>query len=85
MTVERQHRAKSNAERIRAIRLERFGQDVAALATVLNIPERTWLNYEQGVVMPAHVMLGFLVICEVDPGWMLNGRKRQMRPSPQDA
>ncbi len=64
-------------DRIRAIRQEHYGQDVAALAAALSIPERTWLNYEDGVVMPAEIMLGFLELCGADPGWVLNGKRRQ--------
>jgi hypothetical protein len=76
MSAARQQKAREIIERVRAIRQERFGQDVASLAEELNVPTRTWLNYEEGVTMPGVTMLGFLVTCEADPFWVLNGRQR---------
>jgi hypothetical protein len=76
MAMDRQGLTRAMAERIRLTRQERFGNDVASLAAALCIPERTWLNYEAGVVMPANVMLGFLEICHADLSWLLHGEER---------
>jgi hypothetical protein len=73
MAVDQQQRTRAMADRIRLVRQERFGNDVASLAAALGIPERTWLNYEDGVIMPADTMLGFLEICHAELSWMLHG------------
>ena len=46
MVMDRQVQTQGIADRIRLVRQERFGNDVASLAAALKIPERTWLNYE---------------------------------------
>lgn len=62
------------ALRIQSIRKERFGAGGTALAsTLLGVSERTWVNYERGVVMPAPVMLAFLVQTHAHPHWLLTG------------
>jgi hypothetical protein len=71
-------------ERVRAVRLERFGSDIDLLATALGIPARTWTNYEAGVVMPAEVMLGFLALTGASPEWLLTGRGYSSSDSPLD-
>jgi hypothetical protein len=43
------------------------------LAKAMNLPPRTWANYEAGVVMPAHILLRFLELTGVDPHWLLTG------------
>jgi len=55
------------ARRVRAIRVEQYGEDrLEDLARALKIPARTWLNYEQGVGMPATVLLAFLDVTRAD-------------------
>jgi hypothetical protein len=69
------------ADRLRAVRIERYGHDVAALAGQLGIPARTWANSEAGVTMPAKVTLAFLVVTGVEPRWLLTGQgPRYRRP-----
>jgi len=55
------------ARRVREIRLEHYGEDgLEDLARALKIPARTWLNYEQGVWIPATVLLAFLDVTRAD-------------------
>jgi hypothetical protein len=62
------------ARRVRAVRVAIFGEGgLAEFARLVGVPERTWRNYESGVVMPAQVMLRFLVLTGVDPDWLLAG------------
>jgi hypothetical protein len=62
------------ARRIREVREELFGQDGGPLlAQVMELPDRTWRNYEVGVTIPATVILGFILVCGVNPRWLLTG------------
>jgi hypothetical protein len=62
------------AERLRAIRIELFGERGGPeLARQLEIPNRTWYNYEIGVTVPAEILLRFLEVTSVDPHWLLHG------------
>jgi hypothetical protein len=64
----------SLAQRINEFRREVYGEHGAvALATALNLPVETWLNYERGVTMPADVLLDFLEITNADPRWLATG------------
>lgn len=66
---------KRVAERVRAIRIARYGDEaVAELAEQLGVPERTWRNYEGGVTIPAMTILRFIVLTGINPLWLLNGR-----------
>jgi hypothetical protein len=67
------------ADRLRAVRFERYGRDAASLAEQLGIPARTWANYEVGVIMPAKVTLAFLVVTGVEPRWLLTGQGPRYR------
>ena len=61
--------------RIVEVRRDLFGDEgIPAIADALQLPHRTWMNYERGVVMPAHVLLCFLDLTSVDPHWLLTGR-----------
>jgi hypothetical protein len=63
------------AQRVRAIRQELYGVSGGPmLAKDLDVPARTWLNYESGVVIPALVILRFLEVTKASPGWLLTGR-----------
>jgi DNA-binding transcriptional regulator YiaG len=63
------------ALRLREIRQDLYGEFGAqALADALEIPVDTWLNYERGVTMPAHVVLKLIVIAQVNPHWLLTGQ-----------
>jgi hypothetical protein len=74
--MDRERRTLGIPARLRAIRTEHFGDDVETLARALGIPPATWLNYEQGVVMPAEIMLYFLTLTGTDSSWMLDGKRR---------
>ena len=51
----------SLSRRLREIRQEIFGEHGGPeLARRLNLPARTWYNYETGVTVPAEVLLGFI-------------------------
>jgi hypothetical protein len=55
------------ARRVREIRQSVFGDHgLENLAAALDIPVKTWLNYERGVTMPAHVLLQFLQVTNTD-------------------
>jgi hypothetical protein len=69
------------ARRIREIRQDLYGENgLPALAEVLNLPARTWLNYEQGVTMPAEVLLEFLEVTGTDPHWLRTGEGDRVMP-----
>ena len=60
--------------RIVEVRRELYGEHGGPLlAKALDLPFRTWANYEAGVIMPGHVMLGFLEVTGVNPRWLLDG------------
>ncbi len=62
------------AERVREIRVERFGEGGAPLlAETLGLPERTWQNYESGVLIPALVILWFIELTGASPRWLRTG------------
>ncbi len=66
---------KSNlAMRVRTIRLELYGEHGGPLlAAALNVPFRTWYNYEGGCTIPAESILRFIEVTQVSPGWLLTG------------
>src|SRR3954447_6238489 len=74
------------AERLRSVRVELFGERGGPeLARQLEIPNRTWYNYEIGVTVPAEILLRFLEVTSVEPRWLLHGdgpRFRTLPPSP---
>lgn len=62
------------AGRIRAIREEVFGAEGCALAAqAVDVPCRTWMNYEAGVVMPGTILLRFIAISGAEPKWLHTG------------
>ncbi len=62
------------ADRVREIRLERYGQHGGPLlAERLDVPFRTWVNYESGCTIPAHVILRFIELTEASPHWLISG------------
>src|SRR5262245_16548657 len=64
----------SLARRLRLVREELYGEDgVPRLVEALGIPAKTWENYEAAVKMPAVVLLAFLGLTGVRPGWLLTG------------
>jgi len=64
----------SLSRRLRDIRQDLFGEHGGPeLARRLNLPARTWYNYETGVTVPAEVLLGFIEQTGVNPMWLLSG------------
>jgi hypothetical protein len=75
MTMEPQATQQGLAQRVREIRVERFGEGGGPLlAETLGLPERTWHNYESGVTIPALVILRFIEVTGANPRWLLTGR-----------
>jgi hypothetical protein len=62
------------ARRIREIRRETFGEDIDALAEGLEIPPRTWLNYEAGCTIPGEFLLTVIALTGAHPTWLLTGQ-----------
>jgi hypothetical protein len=64
----------SLSRRVREIRRELFGENgVPLLAEKLQLPTRTWLNYESGCTIPADVILRFIDLTDAHPRWLLKG------------
>jgi hypothetical protein len=60
--------------RLRQIRLDLYGEDGGPmLADALQIPYRTWINYESGCTVPGLVLLRFLAVTGACPHWLLTG------------
>lgn len=62
------------SRRLREIRQELFGEHGGPeLARRLNLPARTWYNYETGVTVPAEVLLAFIELTGASPGYLTTG------------
>jgi transcriptional regulator with XRE-family HTH domain len=62
------------AQRMKQVRVRFFGeQGTADLAKHLGIKPETWTNYEQGVTIPAEILLAVLELTSVDPQWLSSG------------
>ncbi len=62
------------ARRIRAIRVELYGEHGGPLlAEALDLPFRTWHNYETGQTIPAESILRFIEVTDAHPHWLLTG------------
>jgi hypothetical protein len=70
-----QRQANRNlSDRVHEIRLERFGEyGGPMLANAIGLPFRTWMNYEEGVTIPAPVILRFIEVTGASPEWLLKG------------
>ncbi len=79
-------RAKySLAERLGALRAELFGERGGPeLARQLNLPVRTWYNYESGVTVPAEVILKIIELTAAEPMWLLHGKGPKFRTTPAE-
>ncbi len=63
------------SNRLREIRQEMFGEHGGPeLARRLDLPARTWYNYESGVTVPAEVLLNFIDQTATNPIWLLSGQ-----------
>jgi hypothetical protein len=68
------------AHRLRAVRLDRYGDHGGPLlAEELGIPARSWVRYESGVRIPGLVLLRFIEVTDVEPHWLLTGEGRKYR------
>jgi len=73
----------SISRRLRDIRQELFGEHGGPeLARRLNLPARTWYNYETGVTVPAEVLLSFIDQTSANPVWLLFGEGEHYRREP---
>ena len=71
------------AERLRVIRTELYGERGGPeLARQIGVPIRTWYNYESGVTVPSEVLLRFIELTAIEPGWLLHGREPRYRVLP---
>ncbi len=50
----------------------------------LNLPARTWYNYETGVTVPAEVLLSFIDQTGTNPVWLLTGQGPKYRRGLED-
>ena len=70
----------SISKRLREVRQELFGEHGGPeLARRLNLPARTWYNYETGVTVPAEVLLAFIDQTGANPVWLLSGEGEHYR------
>jgi len=70
----------SISRRLRDVRQELFGEHGGPeLARRLNLPARTWYNYETGVTVPAEVLLSFIDQTGANPVWLLTGEGERYR------
>src|SRR5438445_9913172 len=73
------------SSRLKEVREEMFGEHGGPeLARRLNIPARTWYNYETGVTVPAEVLLGFIDQTGTNPVWLLSGERAKYRRGLED-
>ena len=71
------------ASRMQQIRVEMFGDEgFGILSGALNIPARTWENFEKGVLIPGWTLLQFIELTGVEPQWLLTGNGERYRISP---
>lgn len=76
----------SLSRRLREIRQELFGDHGGPeLARRLNLPARTWYNYETGVTVPAEVLLAFIDHTGANPLWLLSGEGPKYRGGLEDS
>jgi transcriptional regulator with XRE-family HTH domain len=72
----------SLSRRLREIRQELFGDHGGPeLARRLNLPARTWYNYETGVTVPAEVLLQFIEQTGANPLYLISGAGPKYRRS----
>jgi hypothetical protein len=70
----------SLSRRLREIRQELFGDHGGPeLARRLNLPARTWYNYETGVTVPAEILLGFIEQTGANPMYLISGEGPKFR------
>lgn len=81
----RAHVKAQISSRLREIRQELFGEHGGPdLARRLNLPARTWYNYETGVTVPAEVLLAFIDQTGTNPVWLFSGEGPRYRRELED-
>jgi hypothetical protein len=66
------------ALRLRELRLCMYGEHGGPLlAEALEIPARTWANYESGVTIPGLVLLRLIEVTGIEPRWLLSGEAQE--------
>ncbi|WP_435005288.1 S24 family peptidase [Tundrisphaera lichenicola] len=71
------------SDRLRCLRTEFYGERGGPdLARTLGIPVRTWYNYENGVTVPAEIILRIVELTSVEPTWLLRGEGPKLRTRP---
>jgi hypothetical protein len=74
------------SRRLREVRQDLFGEHGGPeLARRLNLPARTWYNYETGVTVPAEVLLTFIDQTGASPVWLLSGEGSKFRRGQAEA
>ena len=69
------------AGRIKAVRIDLYGvHGGPLLAERLKVPFRTWVEYEEGLTIPAQTILRFIDLTNADPHWLLTGEGPHYRP-----
>jgi hypothetical protein len=80
------HVQASISRRLREIRQDLFGDHGGPeMARRLNLPARTWYNYETGVSVPAEVLLAFANQTGANPIWLLSGEGPKYRRGQPEA
>ena len=68
-------------ERVCRIRDDIYGEaGIPELAEALGLPAETWEAYEDGLEMPATVLLRFLCLTGAEPLWLLTGQGWPLAP-----
>jgi hypothetical protein len=68
------------AQRVREVREDLYGvHGGPMLASALDIPFRTWHNYENGCTIPAPTILRFIEVTDAHPHWLLTGEGEKFR------
>jgi hypothetical protein len=68
------------AERLADLRSELYGERGGPeLARRLGVPIRCWYNYEEGVTVPAEIVLKIIKLTSVEAEWLLDGKGPKFR------
>jgi hypothetical protein len=63
------------SDRLREIRLDLFGPEGGPeVADLVGVGRAAWAAYEEGVTVPAEVVLAFIDVTGCRPRWLLTGR-----------
>ncbi len=77
---ENQGECSTLPERIRAIRIDLFGESGGPLlARLLRIPDRTLERFETGGPIPAEIILMLIEVTGANPRWLQSGEGERYR------